>query len=179
MTPRGPISFEFSQRRAYYYADENSATKQIVVFVPADEDFPRLFVSPSIFNASGLGSSPSVFLDVRPSGPDSNDKLGNVDVQQGTYYQMNQEAKEFLSVSKGNVSLSSASLAFSWPKPLFDYNISMQGNSMSNPSNVAMIKAGESNSHYLYLPFTVDGEEFSINLRFRVSVNSLESIIGN
>lgn len=181
MTPRGPISFEFRQGIARYPADENSAGKQIFVLVPAFEDFPVLFIGATIFADGVSGSSAHVTLATRPSDPNSDNVLGNFDVQQGTYYQLNHEAKEYLSVTNKNGSqpTSTASLTFNWPKPLSEYDIGMQGNSMSNPNEVLIIKSGESNSHYLYLPFTIGGAEFSIHLRFRVSVNSYESIIGN
>jgi hypothetical protein len=171
MTPRGPIPFKLSNRSAHYPDNENSAGKRIFVTIPASKKAPGFKVSLGIFNGSGRGSSPSVFL----SDFTSTNGLEKIVIAPGAFYQLNQQPKTHLAVTQDSKAQLSTNLNFNWPKPLSDYNISMQGGSLP-PTNVPIIKAGENNSHYMYLPFTFGAEEFSIHLRFRVSVNSFESI---
>jgi hypothetical protein len=178
LTPTGPIPFEFSNRSAHYPADEDSAGKTIFVKNPASEKTPGFRVSLSIFNASGKGSSPRVFLSDFTSAYDP----AKLAVQPGAYYQLNQETKNSRTVTKDirkdgrtGVSKEPTHLNFNWPKPLSDYDISMSGGSMW-PPRVPIIKAGENDSHFLYIPFALGTEEFAIHLRFKVSVHSFQSM---
>lgn len=170
MTPRGPIPFKFSNRSAHYPVDENSAGKNILVRIPAYKNSPEFEVVLGIFNMSGNGSSPSAFLWGSTPAFDPE----KIVIQPGAFYQLNQDTKIHLTVSKNNTTRST-NLNFNWPKPLSEYSIQMSGGTMW-PGNVPIIKAGENNSHYLYLPFAFGAEEFSIHLRFKVTVNSFESI---
>lgn len=64
-------------------------------------------------------------------------------------------------------------MEFDLPIPLSTYNFTMYGGTMSEARTIP-VKAGEEDTHYLYIPLVVDSESFEIKLRFNVGIQSKE-----
>lgn len=97
------------------------------------------------------------------------------------WYRLNHESKIPLEPNMKPIpagsSRTSARLDFELPAPLARYDIDVSGGTLT-PAKAEHIRAAEEDTHVLYLPFTVDGDAYAINLEFRVGVHMFKALLG-
>ena len=164
ITPSGPVSFEMDTDPANPGILKN-ADLRIRVQVP---DF-RVIV--------GLFSGRQwVFVHSQ-----TRDLM--IDLVEGrSWYRLNAEPPVPLTVTgdhrpqESGPSKRPVTLAFDLSgHPFNELDIAVFGGTLE-PSRLGQIRAVEDDTHYLYLPFTVDGETYAVNLTFSLGISTYKAV---